>query len=325
MTHAIRIHEQGGPEKMVWEAVDVPAPGPGEVLLKQTAVGLNYIDVYHRSGVYPVPTLPSGLGLEGCGVVEAVGSGVAELKAGDRIAYASPPIGAYSEARVMPAERVVKVPDDINDVTAAGMMLQGMTVEYLLRRAYPVKAGQTILVHAAAGGVGLMMCQWAKHLGVTVIGTVGSKDKADLAKANGCDHIIMYRGEDFAARVKEITDGAGVPVIYDGIGKDTLERGFDCLSPLGLMVSFGQASGAVKELPMAWLAKGSFFVTRPSIMTYTAKRSDLEASAQALFDVVQKGVVKIDVRQTYPLKEAAQAHRDLEGRKTTGTTVFTID
>ena len=324
MTHAIRIHEPGGPEKLIWEAVDVPEPGPGEVRLEHKAVGLNYIDVYHRSGLYPVAALPTAIGLEAAGVVTALGDGVTEVAVGDRVAYASPPLGAYCEARVMPADKVVKLPDSIDDNTAAGMMLQGMTVEYLLRRTFPVKAGQTILVHAAAGGVGLMLCQWAKHLGAKVIGTVGSEEKATLAKAHGCDHAILYRQEDFAARVMDITSGAGVPVIYDGIGADTVEKGFDCLSPMGMMVSFGNASGPVPEIPMAWLAKGSHFVTRPSLMVYNARRDAMLASAKALFDVVEAGVVKIDIRQTYPLAEAAQAHRDLEARKTTGTTVLTV-
>ena len=324
MTHAMRIHEPGGPEKMVWEAVDVPDPGPGEVRLEHKVVGLNYIDVYHRNGLYPVPALPTALGLEAAGVVTALGDGVTDLSVGDRVAYASPPIGAYAETRVIPADVLVKLPDAIDDKTAAGMMLQGMTVEYLLRRTFKVEAGQTILVHAAAGGVGLMMCQWAKHLGATVIGTVGSEEKAALATANGCDHAILYRQEDFAARVMEITGGAGVPVIYDGIGAETVEKGFDCLSPLGTMVTFGNASGPVPEIPVAWLAKGSYFVTRPSLMAYNAKREALVASAKALFEVVEAGAVKIDIRQTYPLADAAQAHRDLEDRKTTGTTVFTI-
>jgi NADPH:quinone reductase len=324
MTHAMRIHEAGGPEKLIWEAVNVPAPGPGEAQIEHKAVGLNYIDVYHRSGLYPLPPLPTAIGLEASGVVRAVAAGVTDLKVGDRVAYASPPLGAYAEARNMPAEKLVRLPDSIDDVTAAGMMLQGMTVEYLLQRTFKVVAGQTILIHAAAGGVGLMMCQWAKHLGATVIGTVGSEEKAVLAKANGCDHIILYRQENFADKVLEITNGAGVPVIYDGVGADTVERGFDCLSPRGLMVTFGNASGPVPEVPVAWLAKGSHYVTRPSLMAYTAKRDELVASANALFDVVASGAVKIDVRQTYPLSEAAQAHRDLEARKTTGTTVFTI-
>ena len=324
MTHAMRIHEPGGPDNLIWEAVEVPDPGPGEVRLEHKAVGLNYIDVYHRSGLYPVAELPTAIGLEAAGVVTALGDGVADFAVGDRVAYASPPLGAYCEARVIPADKIVKLPDSIDDMTAAGMMLQGMTVEYLLRRTFPVKAGQTILVHAAAGGVGLMMCQWAKHLGVTVIGTVGSEEKAALAKANGCEHTILYREEDFAAKVMEITEGAGVPVIYDGIGADTVEKGFDCLSPLGMMVTFGNASGPVPEIPVAWLAKGSHFVTRPSLMAYNAKRKDMVASAKALFEVVEAGAVKIDIRQTYPLADAAQAHRDLEDRKTTGTTVFTV-
>ncbi|MBV6634070.1 MAG: quinone oxidoreductase [Alphaproteobacteria bacterium] len=324
MTHAIRIHEWGGPEKMVWEPVDVPAPSFREVTLKQSYVGLNFIDVYHRTGLYPVPSLPAVIGMEGCGVVEAVGEGVTELAIGDRVAYASPPVGSYAEVRNMPADRVVKLPDTIDDKTAAGMMLQGMTVEYLLRRTYPVKAGQTILVHAAAGGVGLLMCQWAKHLGATVIGTVGSVEKAELAKAAGCDHTILYRKQNFAEEVNEITDGKGVPVIYDGIGADTVEQGFQCLKPRGMMVTFGNASGPVPEIPVAWLAAGSHFVTRPSLMAYTASRDDLLLSANALFKVVQSGAVKIDIRQTYPLSEAGQAHYDLESRQTTGTTVFEV-
>lgn len=325
MVHAIRIHATGGPEKLIWEPVEVPAPGPDQVLLRQTAVGLNFIDTYHRSGLYPVAQLPSSIGLEACGVVEALGPHVSGLKVGDRVAYAGPPIGAYAEARVMPAEKLIRIPDSIDDATAAGMMLQGMTAEYLLRRTYPVKPGDTILVHAAAGGVGLIMCQWASHIGATVIGTVGSAEKAALAKANGCTHTIFYREEDFVERVLDITGGQGVPVIYDGIGKDTLEHGFDCLRTLGMMVSFGQASGPVGAIQTAWLAKGSFFLTRPSLMAYTARRVDLEDSAAALIDMVQKGAVRIDVRQTYPLREAAQAHRDLEARRTSGTTVLTID
>lgn len=324
MTHAIRFEQAGGPEVLEWQEVEVGAPGEGQVRLKHTAVGLNYIDVYHRTGLYPVE-LPSGIGMEAAGVVEAVGPGVADLKAGDRVAYASPPLGAYAEARLMPADRVVKLPDRIDDTTAAAMMLQGMTVQYLIRRTYKVKAGETVLFHAAAGGVGLIACQWLKQLGATVIGTVGSDAKAELAKAHGCDHAIVYTRENFAERVKEITAGAGVPVVYDAVGQDTWEGSLDCLAPFGMMVSFGNASGPVAPLDLGVLsAKGSLYVTRPTLMTYTAKRADLVASANELFEAVTSGAVKIEVNQTYPLSEAAQAHRDLEARKTTGSTVFTV-
>jgi NADPH2:quinone reductase len=323
MTHAIRIHEPGGPENLRWEEVAVGAPGPGEVRLKQTAVGLNYIDVYHRNGLYPLPTLPSAIGLEAAGLVEAVGDGVSDLAEGDRVAYASPPVGAYAEARLMPAERVVKLPSDISDRQAAAMMLQGMTVQYLIRRTYRVQAGETVLFHAAAGGVGLIACQWLKHLGVTVIGTVGSDEKAALAKAHGCDHTVNYREEDFVERLRELTGGAGVPVVYDSVGKDTFEGSLDCLAPLGTMVSFGNASGPVAPFNAGILAaKGSLYLTRPTLMTYTAKRADLLAGANALFDVVLSGAVRIEVNQTYALSEAAQAHRDLEARKTTGSTIL---
>jgi NADPH2:quinone reductase len=323
MSHAIRIHEHGGPEVLRHEEVDVGAPGPDEVRLRQTAVGLNYIDVYHRTGLYPVPQLPSGIGLEAAGEVEAVGANVSDLKQGDRVAYASPPLGAYADSRLIPADRVVRLPDGIDDRKAAAMMLQGMTVEYLIRRTFPVKKGQIVLFHAAAGGVGLIACQWLKAIGATVIGTVGSDEKAELAKAHGCDHPIVYTREDFVARVKEITEGEGVPVVYDSVGKDTWEGSLDCLAPRGMMVSFGNASGAVTEFnPGVLSQKGSLFLTRPTIMTYTAKRQDLLASANALFEVVLDGRVKIEVNQTYPLAEAAQAHRDLEARKTTGSTVL---
>jgi len=325
MVHAIRMHEAGGPEVMKWESVDVPTPGTGEVLLKHSAVGLNYIDVYHRSGLYPVPGFPISPGLEAAGTVEAVGSGVSDLAVGDRVAYASPPLGAYAEQRVIPADRLVKLPNGIDDRTAAAMMLQGMTVQYLIRRTFPVQKGQTVLFHAAAGGVGLIACQWLNHLGATVIGTVGSPEKAELAKANGCHHTILYRKENVVEKVKELTDGAGVPVVYDSVGKDTWEASLDCLAPLGLMVSFGNASGAVTDFnPGILSAKGSLFLTRPTLMTYTAKRDDLVAMAADLFDVVGKGVVKIAINQTYPLNEAVQAHKDLEGRKTTGSTIFTV-
>lgn len=324
MTHAIRIHQQGGPEVLKWEAVEVAAPSVGEVRLRQTAVGLNYIDVYQRTGFYPNPT-PFVLGLEAAGVVEAVGADVTQLKIGDRVAYATGPIGAYTEARTMPADRLVKVPDGITDHQAAAMMLQGMTVEYLLRRTYQVKRGDTILIHAAAGGVGLILCQWAKHLGATVIGTVSSDAKAALARSHGCDHPIIYTREDFHTRVMEITHGAKVPVVYDSVGRDTFNKSLDCLAPLGVLALFGQASGPVPPFDLGVLAqKGSLFVTRPTLFTYTAKRADLEASANTLFTVVQSGAVKIEVNQTYPLREAATAHRDLEARKTTGSTVFTV-
>ncbi len=323
MTHAIRIHETGGPEVLTWETVEVGAPGPGEVRLQQTGVGLNFIDVYHRTGLYPVAALPTAIGMEAAGRVEAVGEGVSELKTGDRVAYAAPPPGAYAEARLMPADRLVKLPDDVSDLQAAAMMLQGMTVQYLIRRTFRVNKGDTVLFHAAAGGVGLIACQWLKHLGATVIGTVGSDEKAELARAHGCDHPVNYRTENFVERVREITDGAGVPVVYDSVGKDTFEGSLDCLAPLGMFVGFGNASGPVPPFNMGVLAqKGSLFLTRPTLMTYTAKREDLLASANDLFDVVLSGAVKIEINQTYPLAETAQAHRDLEDRKTTGSTVL---
>lgn len=323
MPRAIRIHHPGGPEEMRWEEVSVPSPGAGQVRLRQTAVGLNFIDVYHRNGLYPLPELPAVLGMEAAAEVIETGPGVTDLKPGQRIAYASPPVGAYAEERLMPADRLVPLPGDIDDRTAAAMMLQGMTAQYLLRRTYPVKPGDAILVHAAAGGVGLILCQWASHLGVTVIGTVGSEEKAVLARANGCAHPIVYTREDFPARVREITAGAGVAVVYDGIGKDTFMGSLDCLRPMGMLVSFGNASGPVPPFEPAILsAKGSLFLTRPTLMHYTAKRADLLASAGELFAVVQSGAVRIAVHQTYPLAEAAQAHRDLEARKTTGSTIL---
>ena len=323
MTHAIRIHAPGGAEALRWDEVEVGDPGEGEVCLSQTAVGLNYIDVYQRSGLYPLPAMPAVLGMEAAGRVEAVGPGVTELAPGDRVAYASPPVGAYAEARLMPADRLVKLPDGISDQQAAAMMLQGMTVHYLIRRTYRVEAGDTVLFHAAAGGVGLIACQWLKHLGVTTIGTVGSEEKAALAKAHGCDHTILYRSESVPGRVRELTGGAGVPVVYDSVGKDTFEASLDCLAPLGMMVSFGNASGPLPPFDAGMLAvRGSLFFTRPSLMTYTAKREDLVESAKDLFDVVGSGAVKIEVNQTYPLAETAQAHRDLEERKTTGSTVL---
>lgn len=322
MAHAIRLHATGGPEVLTWEAVGVGDPGPGEVKLDQSAVGLNYIDTYHRSGLYPME-LPAGIGMEGAGTVTAVGAGVTDLAVGDRVCYASMPLGAYATERLMPADRVVKIPDGVGDREAAGMMLQGMTVEYLIRRTYPVKAGDTVLFHAAAGGVGLIACQWLSHLGATVIGTVGSEEKAERARAHGCTHTILYRHEDVAARVRELTDGRGVPVVYDSVGKDTWLPSLDSLEPRGLMVSFGNASGPVDAVNLGILAqKGSLYVTRPTLMTYTASVEDLRASAAALFEVVTSGAVTIPVNQTYPLAEAAQAHRDLEARKTTGSTVL---
>ncbi|HRX61425.1 MAG TPA: quinone oxidoreductase [Candidatus Competibacter sp.] len=323
MPKAIRIHEYGGPEVLRWEEVEVGDPGPGQLRVRHAAVGLNYIDVYHRTGLYPLPSLPWTLGMEGAGQVEAVGEGVTEFKVGDRVAYASPPVGAYAEVRLIPADRVVALPDTIDDRTAAAMMLQGMTAQYLLRRTYRVRPGDAILLHAAAGGVGLIASQWARDLGATVIGTVGSDDKAELARAHGCHHVIVYSRENFAERVREITGGQGVAVVYDSVGQATFMGSLDCLRPLGTMVSFGNASGPVPPFePGILAAKGSLFLTRPSLMHYTAKRADLVASAAELFEVVGNGVVKIEVRQTYPLAETAQAHRDLEARQTTGSTVL---
>ncbi len=325
MSKAICIHQHGGPEVLQWQEVSVGAPGPGEVKLQQTAVGLNFIDVYHRTGLYPLGDLPATPGMEGAGVVEAIGDNVTEVTVGDRVAYAGLPPGAYTEERLIPAHRLIRLPDSISDQQAAGMMLQGMTVQYLLRSTFRVQAGDTILLHAAAGGVGLIACQWARHLGATVIGTVGSEEKAALAKAHGCDHTILYREEDIVERVKEITGGEGVPVVYDSIGKDTFEASLDSLRPLGLLVSFGNASGPVQPFDPGILAqKGSLFFTRPTLMTYTAERASLVEAAGELIDVVTSGAVKIEVNQTYPLAEAAQAHRDLEARNTTGSTVLTI-
>ena len=322
MARAIRIHEYGGPEVMRFEEVDIGTPGPGEVRLAQRACGLNYIDTYHRTGAYKIPALPGVIGMEGCGVVTAVGSGVTDLKEGDRVAYANP-IGAYAEERLIPADRVVKVPDAIPDQTAAAMMLQGMTARYLLLETFKVGPGSTLLFHAAAGGVGLIVCQWARHLGATIIGTVGSAEKGELAKANGCTHIINYRTENFVERVKEITSGKLCDVVYDGVGKDTFPGSLDCLKPRGLWASFGSASGPVPPFDIGVLAaKGSLYATRPTLFTYVASRDQLVANANDLFDVVSRGIVKIRVDQTYPLSEAAQAHRDLEGRKTTGSTVL---
>ncbi len=319
---AIRIEAAGGPDVMKLVEADVGKPGPGQVRVRQTAIGLNYIDTYHRSGLYPLP-FPSGLGLEAAGVVEEVGEGVTSLSAGDRIAYGTGPIGAYAEVRNLPANRLVKLPAAISDETAAGMMLKGMTARYLLRATYVVKPGDTILLHAAAGGVGLIMSQWAKALGATVIGTVGSEAKVAIARAHGCDHVINYSTEDTVKRLRELTGGKGVPVVYDGVGKDTLMVSLDCLQPRGLMVSFGNASGPVPPLDLLQLsAKGSLYVTRPTLNTYTASDADLQETAQDLVDVVASGKVKIPVNQRYALADVVQAHRDLESRKTTGTTVL---
>ena len=323
MPKAMIIHDTGGPEVLSWEDYDPGEPGPGEALIRHEAVGLNFIDVYHRTGLYPLPELPHAPGMEGAGVVEQIGEGVDEVAVGDRVAYAGLPPGAYAEVRCMPAHRLVKLPESIPTRQAAAMMLQGMTARYLLRGCFRVESGDTILIQAAAGGVGLIVCQWADHLGATVIGTVGSAEKAELAKAHGCHHPIQYDTEDFAERVREITDGRGVDVVYDSVGRATFDRSLDCLRPLGMMVTFGQASGPVPPFEIANLAaKGSLFLTRPTLMTYTAAREDLLAHARDLFDVVAGGAVKIEVNQTYPLAEAARAHRDLEARKTTGSTVL---
>ena len=322
MSNAVRIHKHGGPEVLTYEAVEVGAPGAGEARVKNLAIGLNFIDTYHRSGLYQLP-MPSGIGLEAAAVVEAVGPGVTWVKAGDRVAYAGGPPGAYSEVRLIPADRLVKVPDGIPDRQAAAMMLKGMTVQYLIRRTYRVERGETVLFHAAAGGVGLIACQWLKALGVSVIGTVGSDEKAKIAKAHGCDHTIVYTRENFVERVKEITGGKKVPVVYDSVGKDTFMGSLDCLQPLGLLAVFGNGSGPVAAFDLNLLAaKGALFVTRPTLFVYTAKREDLEAAAAELFDVVKSGKVKIEINQTYALKDAAQAHRDLESRKTTGSSIL---
>jgi NADPH2:quinone reductase len=322
MTRAIRIHKNGPPSVMKWEEVAIGKPKKGEVRLRQTAVGLNFIDTYFRAGLYPQP-LPLTLGSEGAGVVEALGGGVTGLKVGDRVAYAGGPIGSYAEQRLIPAHHLIKIPKEISDQTAAAMMLKGMTARYLLRDTYRVKKGDTILIHAAAGGLGLILCQWASHLGVTVIGTVSSKQKADLAKAHGCHHPIVYTKQNFVDRVKRLTKGAGVPVVYDSIGKDTFPASLDCLQKRGLFVSFGNASGPVPPFVTGILTqKGSLYMTRPSLFDYVGTRPELEANARDLIGVVKKGVVKIEINQTYALKDAARAHRDLEGRKTTGSTVL---
>ena len=323
MTHAIRIHKNGGPDVLRWEEVEVGDPGPGQVRLRQEAAGLNYIDVYHRTGLYPQP-LPFVPGVEGAGVVEAVGAGVADLTVGERVAYGGP-VGGYAEVRLIPADRVVKVPDGISSEEAAAMMLQGMTAEMLLKRVHAVKAGETVLIHAAAGGVGLILCQWAKALGATVIGTVGSDEKAELVRAHGCDHPIVYTPQDFVAEVERITGGAKVAVVYDGVGRDTFMKSLDCLARCGMMASFGNASGPVDPFdPLLLARKGSLFLTRPTLYDYTLDPSALQQSARELFAVVGSGKVKIEVKQRFPLSDAAEAHRALEARKTSGSTVLTI-
>jgi len=323
MPHAIRVHETGGPEVLKWEEVEVGEPGPGQIRLRQEAAGLNFIDVYHRTGLYPQP-LPFTPGVEGAGVVEAVGPDVTGVKVGDRVAYGGP-VGGYADVRLIPADRVVALPDAISFEQAAGMMLRGMTAHMLLRRVHAVKAGETILVHAAAGGVGLMLCQWAKALGASVIGTVGSDEKAALARAHGCDHPIVYTRQDFVAEVARITGGAKVPVVYDGVGRDTFMKSLDCLARRGTMASFGNSSGAVDPFQPGILAqKGSLFLTRPTLHDYTFDRADLEIAAAELFDIVGSGKVRIKIGQRFPLADAAEAHRALEARKTTGSTVLTI-
>ncbi len=323
MTNAIRIHEHGGPEVLKYESVEVGEPGKGEVRLRHTAIGLNFIDCYFRTGLYPAPAgLPFIPGNEAAGVVTALGEGVDGLKEGDRVAYAGP-MGSYADERVVAADKLVKVPDGIDDQQAAAMMLKGMTAEYLLLRTFPVKPGHVILNHAAAGGVGLILGRWAKHLGATVIGTAGGAEKVALAKQHGYDHVIDYTKDDFVEAVADLTGGAKCDVVYDAVGKDTFEGSLDCLKPRGMLVSFGNASGAVPPFAPALLSqKGSLYMTRPTLFTYIASRTELEASARALFDVVEQGIVEINVNQTYALKDAAQAHSDLEGRKTTGTTVL---
>jgi len=323
MPHAIRIHEVGGPEVLKWEEVEVGEPGPGEVRILQSAAGLNFIDVYHRTGLY-AQKMPFTPGVEGAGTVEAVGEAVQGLKPGDRVAY-SGPVGGYAEQRLIDADRLVKLPDDVSFEQAAGMMLQGMTARMLLRAVYPVKSGDTILVHAAAGGVGLILCQWASALGATVIGTVSTEEKAELARAHGCHHPILYTRQDFVAEVDKLTAGQKLPVVYDSVGKDTFMQSLDCLRPRGLMVSFGNASGPVDPIsPLLLSQKGSLFLTRPTLFHYVATRPELELAAQELFDVVRSGKVEIEIKQRFPLKDAGEAHRALEARKTSGSTILTI-
>src|SRR5215213_3590135 len=320
MPHAIRVHQTGGPEVLQWEEVAVGDPGPGQVRLRQEAAGLNFIDVYHRTGLYPLP-FPFTPGLEGAGIVEMVGGGVTNVSPGDRVAYAGP-IGGYAEERLLEADRLVKLPETISSEQAAAMMLQGMTAWMLLRQVHRVQAGETILIHAAAGGVGLIVCQWAMALGATVIGTVGSDEKAELARAHGCDHAIVYTREDFVAEVERLTGGAKLPVVYDSVGRDTFLKSLDCLAPRGLMVSFGNASGAPEPIAPGLLAqKGSLFLTRPTLFHYVAEREDLESAARELFDMVASGKVKVEIKQRFALKDAAAAHRALEARRTSGSTI----
>lgn len=325
MPKAMQVYEIGEPSVMQWEDVDVGTPGDTEVLVRHTAVGLNFIDVYFRKGMYPAPGFPFVPGLEGAGVVDEIGAAVTDLAVGDRVAYASPPLGAYAEKRLMSADRLVKIPDQIDDTTAAAMMLKGLTVQYLLRQTYKVQSGDTIVFHAAAGGVGLIACQWAKHLGATVIGTVSTEEKAQIAQAHGCDFPIIYTQENFTERVKEITDGKGVPVVYDSVGRTTFEGSLDCLRPMGLLVSFGQSSGAIESFNPAVLStKGSLFLTRPTLMTYTAGREDLVMMAEELCSMVVSGAVTIPVKQRFALADAVQAHTDLESRSTQGASVFEV-
>jgi NADPH2:quinone reductase len=322
MSKAIRIHATGGPEVLKWEDLEVGEPGEGQARVRHTAIGVNYIDTYHRSGLYPLP-LPTGLGSEAAGIVEAVGPGVTVVRSGDRVAYAGGPPGSYAESRLVPANLLVRIPDAVSDASAAAVMLKGMTAQYLIRRTYRVQQGETVLFHAAAGGVGLIACQWLKALGVNVIGTVGSDAKVAVAREHGCDHVIVSTREDIAKRVREITGGVGVPVVYDSVGKDTFLSSLDCLRPLGMMVSFGNSSGKVTPFDIGILAqKGSLYLSRPTLATYTATRKDLEATAHELFDVIQQGKVKVEIRQTYPLAEAERVHRDLEGRRTVGSIVM---
>jgi NADPH:quinone reductase len=322
MTRAIRIHRTGGPEELKLDAIELQPPAAGEALVRHTAIGINYLDTYHRSGLYTLPSLPYGIGTEAAGVVEAVGSGVTDVKPGQRVAYASSP-GAYAEARLVKAAHLVPLPDDISDETAAAILLKGMTVEFLVRRAYRVESGQTVLFHAAAGGVGLIACQWLSAIGATVIGTVGSDAKAELARAHGCTHPVVYTRENFVERVRELTGGKGVPVVYDSVGKATFESSLDCAMPRGLVVSFGNASGKPPPLDLLTLAaKGSLFVTRPTLFTYTAARTDLLASASALFELVRAGKITARIGQRWPLAQAADAHRALESRATTGSSLL---
>jgi len=322
VAHAIRFHKTGGPEELAFEEVAIGEPGPGQARVRHTAIGVNYIDTYHRSGLYPLP-LPSGLGNEAAGIVEAVGAGVDWIKPGDRVASGTGPLGAYSTQRIVPADRLVKLPDDVDDRTAAAIMLKGLTVQYLFRQTYRLKGDETIVFHAAAGGVGLLACQWARALGVKMIGTVGSDDKAKLAREHGCAHTIVYTRENFVDRVKEITGGKGVPVVYDGVGKDTFPASLDCLQPRGMFVSYGNASGPVAAFNLGMLAqKGSLYATRPTLVNYATDRESLNAMANELFGMVRAGKIKADVRQTFALKDAAEAHRALQSRQTTGSTLL---